>query len=124
MQEGLATRAALAGGDVMQPKPKANTEVASWDYVLRDISTMSLDNAYALVNDIKIRDSMGEKKYGTRLQPHNGRDTLRDAYEESLDLTVYLMTSLREGEPVYLLYRQSLRATYELRMMLLRRSGQ
>jgi hypothetical protein len=108
----------------MQPKPKANTEVASWDYVLRDISTMSLDNAYALVNDIKIRDSMGEKKYGTRLQPHNGRDTLRDAYEESLDLTVYLMTSLREGEPVYLLYRQSLRATYELRMMLLRRSGQ
>jgi hypothetical protein len=107
----------------MQPAPTPNDETASWDYVIRDIYKCGLDNHRVLIEDIQRRDEMGARKYGTRLQPYNGRDTLRDAYEESLDLTVYLMTAFREGEQVYLLYRQSLRATYELRIMLLRRDG-
>jgi hypothetical protein len=39
---------------------------------------------------------MGATKYGTRLQPFNGRDSMRDAYEESMDLVVYLRNAIEE----------------------------
>lgn len=32
------------------------------------------------------------------LQPHNGRDALRDAYEESLDLVCYLRQAIEERD--------------------------
>jgi hypothetical protein len=52
-----------------------------------------------LVNDdIKERDIIGAKKYGTRLQAFNGRDVLRDAYQEALDLVVYLRQALYERD--------------------------
>ena len=38
---------------------------------------------------------MGIRKYGTPLQPDNGRDSLQDAYEEALDLCVYLKNEIR-----------------------------
>jgi hypothetical protein len=66
-----------------QPKPKANSNPASWDLVMKDI---------------KDRDEYGKKKYGVRLQPGNGRDTLKDAYEEALDLVVYLRGALYERD--------------------------
>ena len=37
-------------------------------------------------------------KYGVGLQPHNGRDVLRDAYEEALDLCVYLRQAIFERD--------------------------
>lgn len=45
---------------------------------------------------MKNRDQMGRKKYGTPLQPNNGRDALQDAYEEALDLAVYLRQAIYE----------------------------
>lgn len=39
---------------------------------------------------------MGLKKYGTVLQPNNGRDALVDAYQEALDLVVYLRQRIEE----------------------------
>lgn len=36
------------------------------------------------------REAYGKRKYGTPLQTHNGRDALRDAWEEALDLVTYL----------------------------------
>jgi hypothetical protein len=51
-----------------------------------------------VLNDIKQRDAFGEKKYGTRLQPFNGRKQLRDVYEELLDMVVYLRTLIYEEE--------------------------
>jgi hypothetical protein len=44
------------------------------------------------------RDALGAERYGTRLQPHNGRDAMRDAYEEVLDLCVYLRSVLYERD--------------------------
>lgn len=49
-----------------------------------------------VVEDIAKRKQMGLAKYGTLLQPFNGRDALKDAYEESLDQTIYLRQLLEE----------------------------
>lgn len=66
-----------------QPAPVANAEPACWDLV---------------VEDMQRRDAFGKFKYGVRLQPHNGRDFLQDAYEEVLDLAVYLRGLIYELE--------------------------
>lgn len=46
--------------------------------------------------DIQSRKRLGISRYGTPLQPHNRRDALRDAYEEVLDLAVYLRQLIEE----------------------------
>jgi hypothetical protein len=38
-----------------------------------------------VIADIRERREVGIGRYGTALQPHNGRDALRDLYEELLD---------------------------------------
>jgi hypothetical protein len=48
--------------------------------------------------DFALRDDMGRRKYGVPLQPHNGRDALKDAYEEALDLAVYLRQAIYERD--------------------------
>jgi len=49
-----------------------------------------------VINDIYERQQVGIERYGTPLQPFNGRDALRDAYEEALDLTMYLRQVIYE----------------------------
>jgi hypothetical protein len=51
-----------------------------------------------VVADIQARDADGRRKYGTPLQPHNGRDALVDAYQEALDLAVYLRQAIYERD--------------------------
>jgi hypothetical protein len=46
--------------------------------------------------DLENRRELGIKRYGTALQPFNGRDMLQDAYEEALDLAVYLRGVIEE----------------------------
>jgi hypothetical protein len=49
-----------------------------------------------VVHDIGERARMGERKYGTVLRTHNGRDALWDAYQEALDLCMYLRQEILE----------------------------
>lgn len=49
-----------------------------------------------VIADIEKRKAIGLQRYGTLLQPFNGRDALRDAYEEALDLCQYLRQALEE----------------------------
>lgn len=51
-----------------------------------------------VVADIEARRQLGITRYGTPLQPHNGRDALRDAYEEALDLVHYLRQAIYERD--------------------------
>lgn len=46
--------------------------------------------------DLETREALGRQRYGTVLQPNNGRDALRDAYEEALDLSCYLRQAIAE----------------------------
>lgn len=48
--------------------------------------------------DMEARDATGLRRYGTRLRPGNGRDALKDAYEEALDLVVYLRQAIYERD--------------------------
>ncbi len=65
-----------------QPDPTPNTHAPVWPLVIADMQA---------------RDEAGRQRYGTRLQPFNGRNSLQDAYEEALDLCVYLKTAIIEA---------------------------
>jgi hypothetical protein len=69
--------------NVKQPKAIKNSEPYIWDLV---------------AEDMRERDLLGEKKHGTRLQPYNGRDVLKDAYQEALDLVAYLRQAIYERD--------------------------
>jgi len=66
-----------------QPSPTQNDNPAVWDLVVEDMNQ---------------RNIIGTEKYGTPLQPHNGRDALVDAYKEALDLVVYLRQAIYERD--------------------------
>lgn len=52
----------------------------------------------AVLADVQYRKELGIERYGTVLQPHNGRDMLQDAYEEALDLAFYLKALIMERD--------------------------
>lgn len=66
-----------------QPDPIHNDRPESWKLVIADMEE---------------RNAVGTEKYGTPLQPGNGRDSLVDAYQEALDLVVYLRTTIEERD--------------------------
>lgn len=66
-----------------QPSPVANDGPCIQDLVIKDMEG---------------RKVIGLAKYGTLLQPFNGRDALRDAYEEALDLAQYLRQAIEERD--------------------------
>ena len=51
--------------------------------------------------DLSLRKKAGEKKYGMAHQHDNGRNHLLDAYEEAMDLCVYLRAEIerRNSKP-------------------------
>ena len=51
-----------------------------------------------VIEDMHARDQTGRERYGVPLQAGNGRDALRDAYEEALDLAVYLRQAIAERD--------------------------
>jgi hypothetical protein len=68
---------------VPQPAPIHNDNPSCHDLVIKDMED---------------RKAFGLNKYGTILQPENGRDFLIDAYQEVLDLAVYLRGAIYERE--------------------------
>jgi hypothetical protein len=64
-----------------QPAPKKNSSTPVWELV---------------IHDMLARDREGRERYGVPLQANNGRDALQDAYEEALDLAVYLRQAIEE----------------------------
>lgn len=75
------------GLNTPEPMPTPNNYPALWDLV---------------TTDMHLRDQMGTRKYGTRLQPHNGRNFLVDLYQEILDAAVYLRGLIyeKDGKPM------------------------
>lgn len=54
------------------------------------------DIATLVQQDIEARAIVGKDKYGSRLTPYNGRSALIDAYQEVLDLAMYLRQLIEE----------------------------
>jgi len=68
---------------VEQPMPTVNDSV----------SIQSLVRA-----DLDAREQVGIQRYGTPLQPDNGRDAMRDLYEELLDACCYIKQAIVERD--------------------------
>lgn len=68
---------------LLQQAPQASQHPAIWPLVIKDMAD---------------RDNFGKEKYKQRLQGFNGRDMLMDAYQEVLDLAVYLRGALYERD--------------------------
>jgi hypothetical protein len=51
-----------------------------------------------VLEDMEARRALGIERYGQPVTPGDGRDPLRDAYEEALDLAVYLRKALYERD--------------------------
>lgn len=68
-----------------QPAPRHNDHPQCWPEVVKDMLE---------------RHQVGIARYGTPLQPHNGRKVLEDAYAEALDLVVYLKQELMQRDAV------------------------
>lgn len=49
-----------------------------------------------VMKDLEDRKAFGIKKYGTPLRANNGRNALVDAYQEALDLCLYLRQAIGE----------------------------
>lgn len=62
----------------------------------------------AVIADIEKRREVGIARYGTALQPNNGRDALLDLYEELLDGLCYLKQFLIEQEMTAAGHREQL----------------
>lgn len=86
-----------------QPPPSPNDRPAVWGLV---------------IDDMRRRDQVGRERYGTPLQPHNGRDALVDAYQEALDLAVYLRQEIAEREDLRAERDQLRRAAYDAALRL------
>ena len=51
-----------------------------------------------VIEDLRQRKLLGIERYGTPLQAFNGRDPLLDAFEEAMDLVIYLKQCLMERD--------------------------
>lgn len=57
---------------------------------------MGVEIAPLVHGDIDARVERGRQTYGGPLRSHNGRDALWEAYEEALDLAIYLRQAIEE----------------------------
>lgn len=119
-----------------QPNPSHNDKPAMWELVIEDTKNSFPDDAVraAIVKDMTDRDTWGRTKYGTPLQPYNGRDALVDFYQELLDGVVYSAQYSWElahsndvlsdaHETVEKMYQGLLQAVFAVRRLILNRDN-
>lgn len=70
--------------------PQNQDGPAVWPLVIADLERESVPIAALVAKDALERHEFGVAKYGVPLVANNGRNHLRDAYQELLDLIVYL----------------------------------
>lgn len=85
------------------------------DLVIQDLRENKA--AHGVADDQERRKAIGLAKYGKLLHPFNGRDALRDAYEEALDLQNYLRQAIEEGRDVVALYEAALDTAIAIRRL-------
>jgi hypothetical protein len=82
--------------NIPEPAPSEPRGPAIWPLVIADAHTR-FTFADPLIEDMAERDRIGTERYGVPLHANNGRNPLVDAYQESLDLMVYLRQAIEEG---------------------------
>lgn len=113
-----------------QPLPVKNDRPFIHDIIVADLRREMSGHLLlggeveSVVADIEARKALGISRYGVALQPFNGRDCLRDAYEELLDAAAYTRQAMVEAkspaahgvlDSVYLLLLVSMLSVRKLR---------
>lgn len=94
-------------GDQQPPVPNDRPHIH--DLVAEDLIGLGTSSAERMATALLQRKQVGIARYGTPLQAGNGRDAVRDAIEEVLDLPVYLRQAIEEGRTdLVLLYQEAL----------------
>lgn len=101
-------------GTYTEPEPREVTDIKLHEVVmavptkqregdqqLPDGDASQPDIQSLVIADWEGRRQVGIERYGQGLKAFNGRDTLRDAYEEAMDLSVYLRSLLVMREASY-----------------------
>jgi hypothetical protein len=70
------------------------------EQALPEVSTEGDSVQELVIRDVQERMRVGMERYGTLLRPFNGRDALRDLYEELLDGAMYARQVLEEQKDV------------------------
>lgn len=80
----------------LEPAPVKNDLPEIWPMLIRELTLRERSEGMiggiiinAVITDAQERHEQGVAKYGVGLQPFNGRDALKDAYQESLDMLAY-----------------------------------
>jgi hypothetical protein len=81
-------------GDYIFPA-EAPTKIREGDQPLPEVNDTGFIQDL-VIEDIEARKAVGISRYGTPLQPFNGRNVDQDLYEELIDATVYLRQRLVE----------------------------
>jgi hypothetical protein len=87
-----------------QPPPIPTNLRGAWDIVIAHVRDRRNNDDHEpetrdhVLADMADRDRIGRERYGTPLTAHNGRNSLIDAYQEALDLVVYLACYLDEHD--------------------------
>lgn len=122
-------QAPMGTGSLNDPEPAPTGNGAPvWPLVIGDLSNAvhrsnTSDSrtdliVFKMMDDMIERDQQGRAKYGTPLRTNNGRDVLKDAYQESLDLVVYLRQGVEEGCCHSQVYTDAMALTTAIRTML------
>jgi hypothetical protein len=86
-----------------EPAPKRTDSPAVWPLVIADLAALDAPEwlRQVMADDMRDRDAFGREKYGTPLQVENDRDASTDAYQEALDLAVYLRQKAEQTDLAY-----------------------
>lgn len=122
-----------------QPLPQASDREDIQSIVIREIQRYGLPCRPDVIEDIQARRQLGIERYGTALQPFNGRSALLDLYQECLDGTMYARQALeelggmeprdldrekrREWQILYRTYQDLLGTVTTVRMLMNERAG-
>jgi hypothetical protein len=106
-EAGMEDAAPLGAAAAVQQQAEAQQQVvdSGVDFGLSNPQPPPVSNGEAaavalVIDDLGDRLRMGVTKYGTPLQPLNGRDTLIDVYQEGMDQVAYLRAFIQERAAV------------------------
>lgn len=84
---------------ISQPSPTGDDKMVA-PMVKADLARMvdrGVGVAFDVQGDVDARVELGRERHGTVLRINNGRSPIIDAYQEALDLIVYLRQAIEEG---------------------------
>lgn len=87
----------MTAATVDQPTPTSSDRPHTHDIVAAALRATGHGVDQRIADDIDARKQLGISRYGVALQAGNGRDPLVDAYQEALDLAVYIRQAVEEG---------------------------